>query len=101
MAQQFAPVALQSPEVIADQALHADLINGDAVMQQPAWRSCCFYVDPRVLHFLVLSCAAFMIMFFCMYQLVEKGLDCSAQQMYMSTLTMIMGIFIPNPRVHS
>jgi len=56
-------------------------------------------VDPRIMQFIVLTILAFTVLLFCMFQLLNTALSCSEQQMYMSILTMILGIFIPTPNL--
>ena len=64
------------------------------------WRSCCTVIDPRVLQFAVQTLLCLLISVFCMYQLIHKD-SCTDQQLYMSTLTLVIGVFIPNPKVHN
>ena len=72
----------------------------DANDRPPAphlWRSCCTLIDPRVLQFLVQTAIALLVIAFCMYQLVHKA-ACSDQQLYMSTMMFVIGVFLPNPK---
>jgi hypothetical protein len=82
---------MQPGEQVVASAQQQDLDKG--------WRSCCWSIDARVFQFLAQVIVCGSVAGFCMYQLVHKP-DCHDQQMYMSTLTFVLGVFVPQPRVH-
>jgi hypothetical protein len=63
------------------------------------WRSCCTYIDGRVMQFLVQSLVCSLVVCFCMYMLFRSE-ECTHQQLYSGILTMVLGVFIPNPKIH-
>ena len=63
------------------------------------WRSCCgMLVDKRVVVFTSQFIITLMIIAFSLYQLAQKH-TCEHQQFYSSLITMLIGIFLPSPRV--
>jgi len=63
------------------------------------WRSCCgMLVDKRVVVFTSQFIITLMIITFSLYQLAQ-GNSCEHQQFYSSLITMLIGIFLPSPRV--
>jgi len=63
------------------------------------WRSCCgIQIDKRVVVFTSQFIIALMIVSFSLYQL-NKSNNCEHNQLYTGLLTMIVGIFLPSPRV--
>jgi hypothetical protein len=62
------------------------------------WKSCCTLIDSRVLQFLVQSAMLFCVAIFCMFMLVKVD-TCAEQQLFSGILTMVLGVFIPNPKV--
>jgi len=62
------------------------------------WRSCCLEVDKRVVVFTSQFIITLMIITFSLYQLAQKN-TCEHQQFYSSLITMLIGIFLPSPRV--
>jgi hypothetical protein len=63
------------------------------------WRSCCLIIDKFMLQFIAQVLVCVLVILFCMFMLFEKD-DCSDQQLYMSTLTLVLGVFVPHPRIH-
>ena len=63
------------------------------------WKSCCLVVDKMMLQFIAQVLVCVLVIVFCMIMLLEKP-DCSDQQLYMSTLTLVLGVFVPHPRIH-
>jgi len=62
------------------------------------WRSCCLVVDKRVVVFTSQFIITLMIITFSLWQLAQKN-TCEHQQFYSSLITMLIGIFLPSPRV--
>ena len=68
-------------------------------LDQYIWRSCCgMKLDKRVVLFFSQFLIAMMIISFSLYQL-NKSNDCNHNQLYLGLLTLIIGIFLPNPKV--
>lgn len=70
-----------------------------AVEDDNVWRSCCTYIDSRVLQFIVQSLMCWLVCMFCMFMLFHS-VACPEQQLYSGILTMVLGVFIPNPKMH-
>ena len=63
------------------------------------WRSCCgMRLDKRVLVFFSQFSVGILIIAFSLYQL-NKNDTCEHQQLYTGLLTMVLGIFLPSPRI--
>ncbi len=80
-------VNVHLPRVVNENALGAN------------WKSCCFEIDARVFQFIAILIISVMVISFCMFQLIYHAKTCPEQQMYMSTLTLVIGVFVPNPRI--
>jgi hypothetical protein len=79
-------------------------INIDPDEQQWArenfWKSCCgSTIDKRAASFFTQLGISSVVIIFCLYKLVVHTGDCSESQTYMSLLTLILGIYIPNPKI--
>ena len=61
------------------------------------WKSCCFLIDRVVLFFFTQLIISVGVMSFCVYQLIQDE-DHESRQYYSSTLTFLIGIWIPSPR---
>jgi hypothetical protein len=62
------------------------------------WRSCCLVVDKRMIVFISQLVIAFAVISFSFVQLARSE-DCESNQLYVGLVTMIIGIFLPSPRV--
>ena len=62
------------------------------------WRSCCFVADKRVIVFSSQLIIAFSVITFSFVQLARNN-ECEHNQLYVGLVTMIIGIFLPSPRV--
>jgi hypothetical protein len=62
------------------------------------WRSCCMSVDKDAAVYLSGFTMIASTTVFCFYQLMTKD-GCSDQQAYLSVLTMMLGIFLPQPNI--
>lgn len=67
-------------------------------LERYIWKSGCFQVDKRVIIFFSQFAICLMIISFSLYQL-NKDSSCEHQQIYIGLLTMIVGIFLPAPRI--
>lgn len=63
------------------------------------WKSCCFQADKRIVLFLSQFSIGLMVICFSLYQL-NKDNTCEHQQVYVGLLTMMVGVFLPAPRIN-
>jgi hypothetical protein len=63
------------------------------------WKSCCTLIDSRVLQFMAQSMMLFCVSTFCMVMLLRVD-TCPEQQLFSGILTMVVGVFVPNPKIH-
>ena len=61
------------------------------------WRSCCLHVDKSMCMYATQISLIVMVMTFCIAQLLLKP-DCVSQTMYLSLLTLLIGLVIPSPK---
>jgi len=66
---------------------------------QYVWKSCCFNLDKRVVIFSSQFVITLMIISFSLYQLSTDN-SCEHQQFYSSLITMLVGVYLPSPRLH-
>jgi len=60
------------------------------------WKSCCFDLDRRAVKFFSQLSISLIVVIFSLYQLhKEKNTD-----IYLSLLTMILGVYVEAPRLH-
>jgi len=67
--------------------------------EDSTWESCCFNIDPQACIFfsqlgISIGCIAFSV-----YQLIDLQ-DCPSQQAYMALLLMILGVWLPSPKLN-
>ena len=62
------------------------------------WRSCCLVTDRRMIVFFSQLIIALSVISFSFVQLVRND-ECESNQLYVGLVTMIIGIFLPSPRV--
>jgi hypothetical protein len=87
------PVRVHTMEnVIVHPVQNADAPNTN-------WKSCCFEIDARVFQFIAVLIVTILVLLFCMFQLIRNAKTCPEQQMYVSILTLVLGVFLPNPRI--
>ena len=65
--------------------------------QVKIWKSCCFSINKEVVVFITQNLIGVLIILFCIFKL-NDDLDCSEQQTFISLLTFIVGILLPNPK---
>jgi hypothetical protein len=61
-------------------------------------RSCCFYLDKRVMEYFTKIIVLFIFCVFFCVQLFRID-NCDSNQLYSSLLTLCLGIFLPSPRL--
>ena len=61
------------------------------------WKSCCITMDRRAVQYFTQIFIICGIMIFNIYQLLNI-IECPSQVQYMSLLTFLIGILIPNPK---
>ena len=62
------------------------------------WKSCCFYVDKEVVVFSTKYFILIGLMIFFSFEL-HIATTCEDKQLFMSLLTLIIGVAIPSPRL--
>ena len=67
-------------------------------LERYTWKSGCFQADKRVVIFFSQFTICLMVISFSLYQL-NKDNSCEHQQIYIGLLTMMVGIFLPAPRI--
>ena len=67
-------------------------------LERYTWKSGCFQADKRVVIFFSQFTICLMVISFSLYQL-NKNNGCEHQQIYIGLLTMMVGIFLPAPRI--
>lgn len=67
-------------------------------LERYIWKSGCFQADKRVVIFFSQFTICLMVISFSLYQL-NKNMSCDHQQIYIGLLTMMVGIFLPAPRI--
>ena len=81
------------PEVI----IHPVTEQEEKEEESKIWKSCCFSINREVVVFITQNLIGLLIILFCIVKL-NDDLDCSDQQTFISLLTFIVGILLPNPR---
>jgi hypothetical protein len=72
--------------------------NENNNLERYIWKSFCFEIDRRVVIFFSQFSIGIMVISFSLYQL-NKDSSCENQQIYVGLLTMMVGIFLPAPRI--
>jgi len=73
--------------------------NENNNLERYIWKSGCFQTDKRVVIFFSQFTIALMVISFSLYQL-NKDNSWDHQQIYIGLLTMMVGIFLPAPRIN-
>jgi hypothetical protein len=79
------------PEVVSEEKVHN-------VIDENLWRSCCLITDRRMIVFFSQLIIALAVISFSFVQLIRND-QCESNQLYVGLVTMIIGIFLPSPRV--
>ena len=62
------------------------------------WDSCCFRLDRRAAMFFSQLFISLLVMVFCLYQLLTKS-SCETDALYSGLLTLILGVYLPQPKI--
>ena len=62
------------------------------------WESCCIRLDRDAVGFFAQLGVSVTAMGFCMFQLI-KNEECEAQSLYSGVLTLVVGTWLPQPRL--
>ena len=65
------------------------------------WVCCCSpnnRTDKRIIVFFSQFSITLIIIFFCIYQLLRSN-SCESDQLYMSLLTLVIGVYLPSPKL--
>ena len=71
---------------------NVDLLNNE-------WKSCCFKADKDFLKFFVQVAISFMILSLSIYKLCIITVNNDDKSLYVSLLTLILGIYTPQPTI--
>lgn len=63
------------------------------------WKSCCFKADKDFLKFFVQISVSFMILSLSIYKLIVIDDNSDEKSLYVSLLTLILGIYTPQPTI--
>ena len=66
--------------------------------QGERWTSCCLEVDKNAVQFFSQLGISVGVISFCLYQLVHLT-ECEQQTAYSSLLTLVLGVWLPSPRM--
>jgi hypothetical protein len=66
--------------------------------QAERWTSCCLEVDKNAVQFFSQLGISIGVISFCLYQLVHLT-ECEQQQAYSSLLTLVLGVWLPSPKM--
>ena len=69
-----------------------------SINEDNLWRSCCLIMDRRMIVFFSQLVIGIAVISFSFVQLARNN-DCESNQLYVGLVTMIIGIFLPSPRV--
>jgi hypothetical protein len=72
--------------------------NVHNVVDDNLWRSCCLVTDRRMIVFISQLVIGLSVISFSFVQLIRQD-QCESNQLYIGLVTMIIGIFLPSPRV--
>ena len=63
------------------------------------WSSCCFTVDKRAVVFFSQLLITLSVVVLCIYQLIKHHDNCDSNQLYSGILSMVIGIYLPTPKI--
>ena len=79
----------------------SETTNQNDIIERYMWRSCCgMMVDKRVIIFFSQLSISISIIIFCMTQLWIHHEDCDKNQLYTGILMTIVGVHLPQPKIH-
>ena len=70
----------------------------EAVEVEETWTSCCLKVDRSAVIFFSQLSISIGTISFCLYQLIHLT-ECEQQQTYSSLLTLVLGVWLPSPKM--
>ena len=73
-------------------------IPEEKINEDNLWRSCCLVTDRRMIVFFSQLIIGISVISFSFIQLARND-ECESNQLYVGLVTMIIGIFLPSPRV--
>jgi hypothetical protein len=62
------------------------------------WESCCLRLDKRIVVFMSQLSTSLSVIFFCIYMLCTHR-DCDTFARYSPLLTLVIGVWLPQPRM--
>ena len=75
-------------------------IEQEIVEKENTYKSCCLTVDLRPVKYFSQLLICITVITLCIFNLVEYPDDCNSNQVYIGLLTMIVGVFIPAPKLN-
>lgn len=69
------------------------------LLEDNEWKSCCFKADKDFLKFFVQVAISFMILALSIYKLCIISSNTEDKSLYVSLLTLILGIYTPQPTI--
>ena len=63
-----------------------------------SWKSCCLVMDKTAVLFFAQLVITLIIMTFCIVQLA-RGVPCEDKTYYTSTITLLLGVWVPQPKL--
>lgn len=73
-------------------------IESEHIKNDTEWKSCCLVMDRRFVVFITQFSISLAVLFFSMYKLLTS-LTCDETQVYIGLLTMIIGVYMPQPTI--
>ena len=73
-------------------------IEKDLIKTENTYRSCCLTSDKRALQFFSQFTICVGVLLFSMFKLINS-VECEETQVYVGMITMIVGIYIPQPKM--
>ena len=75
-----------------------DFKNQEEVMDVPDhhWKSCCHYIDRRILLFWAQLVISFIVLFFCWFEFLSAK-SCEEQAPFLAILSSILSVWLPTP----
>jgi hypothetical protein len=73
-------------------------IEKDLINTENTYKSCCLTSDKRALQFFSQFTISVGVLLFSMYKLINSA-ECEETQVYIGLITMIIGIYLPNPKM--
>jgi len=72
--------------------------NKEEEEKKRVWTSCCFRCDKHAVVYFTQLFIALIIILFCIFKLIYSD-GCQTDQLYSSILMLIVGAFLPNPKI--